>query len=95
MSVEEISIIIEATLGAGHDTISKVFYGNKVYYGFFSPADDYDLLKRTNRWRFTPNESSQTYNESSGKDDGMKKLSLILNGDSITRIEVKTISVPK
>jgi hypothetical protein len=96
MSVEEITIIIEATLGSENDTITKVFYGNKTYYGFFSPADDYELLKRTNRWRFTPNESSQMYVDGkSRKTDTDKKFSLILNGDHISKVEVKTISVTK
>jgi len=96
MSVEEITILVEASLASHNDTITKVFYGNKTYYGFFSPADDYEELKKENKWRFTPNESSRTY----FKGDIIarpadKKTSHILNGNEITCIEVKTISVPK
>ena len=92
MSIEEISLFIESTIGTQEDTITKVFYGNKTYYGFFDPSEDYDDLRNLNKWRFVPNESSKSIAENGNSG---KRMTVILNGSDIRKIELKTFIYAK
>ncbi len=94
MTIEEISLFIESAMGNHDDTITKVFYGNKTYYGFFNPSEDYDTLMALNKWRFVPNESSLLFADENAKGT-TKSYSVILNGNDIRKIEMKVISYAK
>jgi hypothetical protein len=83
MTLEEIALFIESTLASEHDTIVKVYYGKRSYYGSFVAGEDYDLLKSLNKFRFVPNESSSHIKEE-------KPVSIILNGADIAKVELKT-----
>ena len=88
MTLEEIALFIESTLASEHDTIVKVYYGKKSYYGSFLAAEDYDILRSLNKFRFVPNESSCYIKEE-------KPISIILNGDNISKVELKTFAYAK
>ncbi len=94
MTIEEISLFIESSAATKNDTITKVFYGNKTYYGFFNPSEDYDTLRALNKWRFVPNESSVLFTDDNAKGT-TKSYSVILNGNDIVKIELKTFVYTK
>ena len=94
MTIEEISLFIESSMVTKDDTITKVFYGSKTYYGFFNPSEDYDTLRALNKWRFVPNESSVLFTDEDAKGT-TKSYSVILNGSDIKKIELKVIAYAK
>ena len=89
MQVNQIQNFIEkADPVEGHKTV-VTFSNSTSYYGFFVRLIDWEGLKAKNKWRFVPiNKFAQFDYEFRRNNNPNPDNSLIIDGDSISKLEI-------